>query len=124
VLDGVDVDALLATLAELVEIESLSGHESPAQTYVADFLRAAGLAVEVWPLDLDALARHPYFSMEVERTEALGVLGSLGGGGDGGTLLLNGHVDVVPAGDPAGWTVDPWRLTVRGIGAGELVEER
>ena len=31
----------------------------------------------------------------------------------GPTLVLNGHVDVVPAGDPNRWTVPPWRATVR-----------
>lgn len=32
-----------------------------------------------------------------------------GAGGEGGrSLILNGHIDVVPAGDPSGWTRDPF----------------
>jgi acetylornithine deacetylase len=34
------------------------------------------------------------------------------GRGEGKTLVLNGHIDVVPAGDPRLWTVPPWSATV------------
>jgi acetylornithine deacetylase len=51
--------------------------------------------------------------MEVPRTHGLGVVGALGDGG-GPTFVLNGHVDVVPVGDLAQWTADPFAATVRG----------
>jgi acetylornithine deacetylase len=44
------------------------------------------------------------------------VVGTLPGQGSGRSLILNGHVDVVPAGDPAEWSHDPW--------GGELIEGR
>ena len=34
-------------------------------------------------------------------------------GGDGPTLCFAGHTDVVPVGDPADWSVDPFGATVR-----------
>src|SRR5881409_4272129 len=37
---------------------------------------------------------------------------TLKGEGDGPKILLNGHVDVVPA-DPSGWTNDPFEPTIR-----------
>src|SRR5262245_237119 len=40
------------------------------------------------------------------------------GAGEGPSLAWNGHLDVVPAGDPATWTHDPWSGTVD---AGRLV---
>jgi acetylornithine deacetylase/succinyl-diaminopimelate desuccinylase family protein len=40
------------------------------------------------------------------------------GAGEGPSLAWNGHLDVVPAGDPATWTRDPWSGTVD---AGRLV---
>jgi len=50
--------------------------------------------------------------MAVDRFEALpgrdDVVGRLGGSGGGRSLILNGHVDVVPAGDPTAWPHDPW----------------
>jgi acetylornithine deacetylase len=49
--------------------------------------------------------------MEVERTEAWGCVGTLGQGTPG--LILNGHVDVVPVGDPALWPdADPFSARV------------
>jgi acetylornithine deacetylase len=111
VVDRIDEDALLATLDDLVAVRSVADHESPAQALVADFCEGAGLGVAVWPLDLDALSAHPAYSMEFARDEALGVCATLDGG-DGPGLLFDAHVDVVPAGDPRGWSVDPWRLTV------------
>jgi acetylornithine deacetylase len=112
-LEAVDPDAIVATVSDLVAIESLSGLEGPAQEHVAAFLQAAGLDVEVWEIDMGALAAHPHFSAEVDRGRALGVLAGLGRG-DGPTLLLNGHVDVVPAGDPGDWAHPPWSATVEG----------
>ena len=51
--------------------------------------------------------------MAIDRFEALpgrdDVVGRLAGSGGGGrSLILNGHVDVVPAGDPTAWPHDPW----------------
>ena len=36
------------------------------------------------------------------------VVGRLAGAGGGRSLILNGHVDVVPAGDASAWPHDPW----------------
>jgi acetylornithine deacetylase len=46
--------------------------------------------------------------MEVDRREAWGLVGRLAGSGDGPTLMLNGHVDVVPTGDGAAWALPPF----------------
>lgn len=41
------------------------------------------------------------------------VVGILKGTGGGRSLILNGHVDVVPAGDARDWPVDPWSGELR-----------
>ena len=112
VLDGIDVGGLISTLSDLVAIRSLDGQETPAQEYVADLMGRLGMAVDVWTLDLEALSRHPAFSTEVERHDALGVVGVMGEDAGGHSLILNGHVDVVPAGDEANWHYPPWEATV------------
>lgn len=108
VLDAIDVDALVEAVCDLVRIPSLGGEETPAQERMAERLEEAGLEVETWPIDFENLARHPAYSAEIERTQGLGVIGSLGENDGGRSLVLNGHVDVVPTGDPAGWSVAPF----------------
>jgi acetylornithine deacetylase len=113
VLNAIDRGEMLRNLAELVAIPSLGGQETPAQEWMAARLRALGMDVDVWPIAFDTLQTHPAFSMEVPRTEGVGVVGTLGDG-DGPTFLLNGHVDVVPVGDLAQWTSDPFTAAIRG----------
>ncbi len=139
-LAALDLDGLVAFLRELIAIPSLDGEESPAQRRVAEWMAAAGLATDVWAIDLDELGRHPDWCHEVERDEAVGVVGWYGekaagraaagsGAGDlapgdsrppapgpstfGRDLMLNGHIDVVPVGDEAAWTTPPWDPAIR-----------
>ena len=103
-LDALDLDGLVDLLRALIAIPSLDGAESPAQRAVAGWMREAGLEVDEWGIDLEQLAAHPDWCHEVERDEAVGVVGWVGGPRGGRDLLLNGHIDVVPVGDPAAWT--------------------
>jgi acetylornithine deacetylase len=114
VLDAIDQDSLLAALAELVAVQSLDGtpEELRAQEVAAAIMGRCGLAVERWGIDLAALREHPAFCWEVERERAMGVVGALGEGHGGRSLIFNGHVDVVPAGDPANWRYPPWQATL------------
>ena len=108
VLDALDTEAMVAFVSELVSIPSVGGRETPAQERVARWMTENGLEVDVWSLDLESLGRHPAYSAEVERDEGLGVVGVLGREGEGRDLILNGHVDVVPPGDPEIWSFPPW----------------
>ncbi len=116
----IDAEALIADLLELLRIPSMGGTEAEVaiQRHLAQRWRSEGLAVDEWDIDLDAMQSDPDFpGMEVVRTAAVGVTASLRGDGTGPTLLLNGHTDVVPPGDPAAWTGDPFdprRLDVNG----------
>jgi acetylornithine deacetylase len=111
VLEAIDLDALLDCLCDLIAIESVSGRESPAQERVAGVMRETGMEVDVWEIDLDRLRRLPAYSAEVDRDHALGVVGRWGPR-EGRSLVLNGHVDVVPAGELERWSRPPWKGTV------------
>ncbi len=120
VLDAVaDVrDEQIDTLVQLVRTPSVSGTdgENEAQASVAALLADGGLDVDHWRLDLDDLTADPDFpGMEVDRTEAWGVVGRLGGHrpDDHATLMLNGHIDVVPTGDGGAWPDPPFAGVVR-----------
>ena len=115
VLAAVDAqrESAVGLLAHLVGIPSIGG--TPAEVQIqheaAELLRDAGLEVETWDIDLDAVTNDPAFpGQEVERTAAVGVLGTLRGTGGGRSLLLDGHTDVVPPGDPGAWSADPFVL--------------
>ena len=111
-LECVDEAWLVDRLRELVAVPSVGGTpaESEAQHLVAGWLTGLGADVDVWPIDLLAAATAPDApGQEVARTEAWGVVGTVGGAEDGEpALVLSGHTDVVPAGDPALWPTDPF----------------
>jgi acetylornithine deacetylase len=112
VLDAVDEQWLVDRLRRLVAVPSVGGTpaESEVQHLVADWLDELGCDVDRWRIDLAAAATAPDApGQEVERAEAWGVVGTLRGSGDGDpALVLAGHTDVVPAGDPAPWPADPF----------------
>lgn len=109
---AIDVPGLVEAVQALVRIESWGGRESPAQDFVALLMEESGLTVDRWDIDLPSVQAHPHCSWEIERTHAMGVVGTLpargGPSGRGRSLLLNGHVDVVPPGDTSRWTHPPF----------------
>ena len=114
VLAAIDEPGLLAALAELVAVRSLDGtpEEVEAQEVAATIMRRCGLDVQSWEIDLPALYTHPACSWEVPRQRAIGVVGAIGADRGGRSLIFNGHLDVVPAGDPANWQFPPWQATI------------
>lgn len=66
--------------------------ESDLQDYLETRLKALDLQVTRW----EAEARRP--NLVAQRR----------GRGGGRSLVFNGHIDVVPIGDQAGWNYDPW----------------
>jgi len=104
--------AVAARRGELEELtRALVAHPSENAKLLSEPERPAAIAAEracqdAVECELEALG------MTVDRFEALpereDVVGRLTGTGGGRSLILNGHVDVVPAGDPAAWPEPPW----------------
>ncbi|MFC0472321.1 peptidase [Halalkalibacter kiskunsagensis] len=96
-------------LQELVRAKSTQGNEAACQNIIIRTLTNMGLQVDVWDPDENELQKNPYFASS--RTEFKGspnVVGRLKGTGGGRSIILNGHVDVVPEGDRDQWTHDPY----------------
>ncbi len=105
---AVDPEQLVADLAALVRLPSVTGDEDAIAASLADRLEALGLDVEVFtPNPADIRGDPAWPGEEMPRTTLSVVLARVGRAG-GKRVVLSGHIDVVPAGDPATWTHDPF----------------
>jgi acetylornithine deacetylase len=93
----------------LVRENSVSGNESKAQAIVVEKLRELGLELDVWDPDFKEMCAHPYFiSVRESFQGSPNVVAVLKGVGGGKSMILNGHIDVVPEGDLQRWEVEPY----------------
>jgi acetylornithine deacetylase len=111
---------LIVFLQKLVQLPSLPGYEQKAQHFVADKLRSLGLAVDVVSSEFDELKDHPAFCDDgVPFRERLNVVGCWRGSGPipksaaPRSLILNGHMDVVPTSSESLWSESPWSGAIR-----------
>lgn len=97
-------------LRALVGERSLRGGTTGAQRLVEDRIRSLGVKPERVTVDLERLRGRPGFSPVDWSSEGeFDVSGRLVGAATGGrSLILNGHVDVVPSTPDDHWTHDPW----------------
>jgi acetylornithine deacetylase len=109
----VDRERLVADLVGLVRTPSITGAEESVAADAARRLAEAGAAVETIRPDPAAIRADPAWpGEETTRSSLPVVLGRIGRAG-GRRIVLSGHLDVVPPGDPATWTVDPWGGEIR-----------
>lgn len=109
-LDCLDEAALHRGLVELLTVPSITGSaaESELVHALAGQAERLDLAVDLWQPDLAELRADPDFpGTEAERSEIWGLV-AVTEERDGPTVILQGHVDVVPPGDPAAWPGDPF----------------
>jgi acetylornithine deacetylase len=109
----VDPDQIEVDLRELIRIPSITGSEEAVQDAMERLFGEIGLETKRIVTDPVTFADDPDFpGSEMPRTSLPVVTGRLGRAG-GKRILLVGHVDVVPPGDPATWSVDPWAADIR-----------
>jgi len=134
-------------LAEFTRIPSLRGHEDAALDVMAGALRARGWSVDDWTASMDSLRHEPGFCDCAGDVPSIrSVVGTLAGGtgkstgtgtgtgkstdtstgtAKGRSLILQGHLDVVPEGPHAMWHSPPFTPEIRdgwmyGRGAGDM----
>jgi len=125
--------------AEMVRHPSVRGHEQSVQDLMAAAFATRGLSVDRFGIDVDVIRDRPGFApVAVSYEHAVNVVGTLKadktgkagkidatGKGTGRSLILNGHVDVVPTGDLTRWTTPPFEPRrdgkwLYGRGAGDM----
>jgi acetylornithine deacetylase len=96
-------------LQKMVQEPSTRGEESGAQAVIIEKCRELGLEMDIWEIGGDGLADHPAFCSDRKdfrgNPNAVGIMKGTGGGR---SMILNGHIDVVPAGDRRDWERDPF----------------
>lgn len=96
-------------LQKMVQEPSTRGEESGAQAVVIEKCRELGFEMDIWEIGGDGLPSHPAFCSD--RSNFKGnpnAVGIMRGTGGGKSMILNGHIDVVPAGDMKDWDRDPF----------------
>ncbi|KJS78004.1 MAG: acetylornithine deacetylase [Desulfotomaculum sp. BICA1-6] len=102
-------DEAAGFLSRLIQTASTAGREKEAQELMAEKFRHLGMAVDTWVQGGDDLLNHPHFcSPRTDFTDSPNVVGTLQGTGGGRSLIINGHIDVVPPGEDAAWERSPW----------------
>jgi len=115
VLDAVDPQAVVDDLVGMIAVPSVSGadEESEIQHQLAQRVGDLGLDVDLWSMDLPALAAAQAFpGTEADRSEAWGLVATTPGSTGRPALILQGHVDVVPPGARREWSHDPFTPVV------------
>ncbi|MCW2566428.1 MAG: acetylornithine deacetylase [Mycobacterium sp.] len=105
-------EELLRFVSELVAIPSVTGNEGEASALVHDWLHRNGFDVRREYVDAADLERWPQCAGERDLENRPNVIGELrSAGASMGDFVINGHLDVVPTGDPAKWSRDPFSGT-------------
>jgi acetylornithine deacetylase len=114
-------------LAEITSYGSVRGQEQEAQGCVNAELRERGYATDLWEIDLDEISGLPGFSPVIGNyDEALNLVATHRGlSQKGNSLILNGHIDVVPVGPLEMWKRPPFEPYIDdgwmfGRGAGDM----
>lgn len=120
-------DAQIALTREFVRRPSQRGEEHALQDFIFAELRGRGLQMDRFAMDRAALARHPGAGGWSEHhSEAPIVVGIHRPREETGrSLILQGHIDIVPTGPEAMWTDPPYDAVIRdgrmyGRGAGDM----
>ncbi|MBR9651435.1 ArgE/DapE family deacylase [Thalassovita aquimarina] len=129
ILNAVDArfDAQTEFLSELTAHPSTRGNEQGAQDFMASELADRGYKVDRWEIDVDDIRHMPGFSPVIGTyEEAVNVVGAHESATrKGRSLILNGHIDVVPEGPLDMWDTPPYDPRVDdgwmyGRGAGDM----
>lgn len=111
ILDAVEAgfEDQIAFTSDLIRFPSLRGQEKPAQEFMHGELQKRGYDVETFAIDIDKIHDHPGFSpVTIDYSDAVNVVAThTPHETKGKSLILNGHMDVVPEGPHDMWEVSP-----------------
>lgn len=91
-----------------------SGDYKALQGDVSTLLKSLGCSVKSWDVDTQELLDFPGSGINKDRdlSNMPVVLGEFEGAGEGRSLILNGHYDVVPPGESSNWQHNPFGAVI------------
>ncbi len=103
-------DKIVDYARQLIRYPSLSGRELEAQRYLASVMDSLGAdVIDLWEPDFASLSQHPAFvSSRSSFAGSPNLAGLWRGGGQGRSLILSSHIDIVPEGDSEAWSLAPF----------------
>lgn len=109
-------DEQVAFTQDLIRFPSQRGQEHTAQDFLHRAFAERGLKMDRWSIDVGEIESHPGFSpVTVDYDNAVNVVGTHRPREEKGrSLILNGHVDVVPVGPLDMWTTPPYEPRLDG----------
>ena len=122
-------DKSLLMLSELVGFDSQIGFERDAQHYMAGVFEKMGLEVDRFEIDHDLIKPMPGYSPALAdyhgRENVVGIYKAQPSEATGKSLILNGHIDVVPTGPLEKWLSPPFQARIEddklyGRGSGDM----
>ncbi|MEC0494772.1 peptidase [Bacillus glycinifermentans] len=116
VCDWIDSHEIKAVrlLKKLVGEKSTMGQEFHAQAVVLEKLRQFDAEIDVWEPSIKQLRQHPLFKSDrTSFKESPNIVARKRGTGGGKSLILNGHIDVVPEGSKKDWDTGPFQPVVK-----------
>ena len=107
-------DEIILFIQTLVQSPSLANDEESVQKIIQIKLESLGLETKKVIVQFESIKNHPAFCDDGFSPDSrVNVIGQWKNGDAGKSLILNGHVDVVPTGPKTLWNESPWSGSVR-----------
>ena len=107
-------DEIISFIQALVQSPSLANDEESVQKIIQSKLESLGLETKKVIVQFESIKNHPAFCDDGFSPDSrVNVIGQWKNGDAAKSLILNGHVDVVPTGPETLWNESPWSGSVR-----------
>ena len=107
-------DEIILFIQTLVQSPSLANDEESVQKIIQNKLESLGLETKKVIVQFESIKNHPAFCDDGFSPDSrVNVIGQWKNGDAAKSLILNGHVDVVPTGPETLWNESPWSGSVK-----------
>ncbi|WLR43321.1 peptidase [Bacillus carboniphilus] len=101
-------------LQKVIREKSVMGYEDSAQAIILEKCRELNLTIDLWEPEINKLKMYPdFFSTRTSFLNSYNLVAVKKGTGGGRSIILNGHIDVVPEGELDQWSEDPYTGVIK-----------